>query len=372
MENLTELEINLGNLSQNIRNLKDLIKKDTQFMAVVKANAYGHGLVEISKAAVEAGADWLGVACLDEAVKLREAGIHKPILILGEVLNDDLRTAANKDISVALISLAKIREVAEINFDRPLKVHLKIDTGLNRLGIEKEEIPEAVRILSSHKNIIIEGVYSHLASVEENDLAYTKAQIKNFKEAIKVLKQNNIDNVIKHIAASAATMIMKDSRFDMVRCGIAIYGLWPSKEIKKTFNHPDFLSPALTFKTQIIQIKKVKKGEKVGYGGSFKVDRNMTIGIIPVGYTEGIDRGLSNIGEVLVSGERCPIIGRICMNMTIIAITNIDIKTSDEVTIIGKQGDEEITAEEIAAKLGTINYEIVARLPEHIKRIYRD
>lgn len=386
MENLAEIEINLENLSQNIKNLKGLIKPKTQFMAVVKSNAYGHGIIEISKAAIEAGADWLGVVNIDEAVELRENNIHKPILILGEVLNDDLRTAANKDISVALISLEKIREVADINFDKPLKVHLKIDTGLNRLGLEAPEISEAIRILKSHKNIIIEGVYSHLASVEENDLAYAKFQIKNFKEAIKILKQNDVDNIMKHIAASAATMVLKESHFDMVRCGITIYGLWPaspdvlfasqggpSDETKKNFDQADFLTSILSYKTQIVQIKKIKKGEKVGYGCDFEAKGDMTIAIIPVGYADGIDRGLSNRGEVLISGTRCPIIGRVCMNMIMVKlpITNDQSpKVGDEVIIIGKDGDEEITADEMAEKLGTINYEIMTHLPAHLPRIF--
>ena len=265
MENLVELEINLENLSQNIKNLKGLLKQETLFMAVVKANAYGHGMTEVSYAAIQAGADWLAVTNIDEAIELREAKIHKPILILGEVLNDDLRTAANKDISVALISLEKIREVSDINFDKPLKVHLKIDTGLNRLGIELAEIPEAVRILKSHRNIIIEGVFSHLASVEKENFDYAKTQVKNFKEAIKILQQNGVQDIIRHLAATAATLLLPDSQFDMVRCGLGIYGLWPSEEIKKSFDHSDFLSPVLEFKTQIVQTKKVSEGEKIGY-----------------------------------------------------------------------------------------------------------
>lgn len=378
MNNLAELEINLENLSQNLRNLKGLLKSETKFLAVVKSNAYGHGIIQVSKSAIEAGADWLGVVNINEAIQLREANIHKPILILGEILNDDLRTAANKDISVPIISVDKARVVADINFDKPLKVHLKIDTGLNRLGIENNEIAEVVRILSSHRNIIIEGVYSHLASVEENDLTYTKFQIKNFKEAIKILKQNGIDNVIKHIAASAATMIIKDSHFDMVRCGIAIYGLWPSKEVKEKYcssSSENFIKPVLTYKTQIVQIKQVIKGEKIGYGCSFIADSNMTIAIIPVGYADGIDRGLSGEGEVLISQTRCLIVGRVAMNMIIIDISNLKpetLKPGLEVTIIGKDGSEEITVDEIAKKLGTINYEIVARLPAHLPRIYRD
>lgn len=370
MKNLSALEINLEKQEKNIQNLKSLLKKETQFLAVVKANAYGHGLVEISKTAIEAGADWLGVVNIDEAIKLREENIHKPILILGDILNDDLRAAANKDISVPIISVAMARQAADTNFDKPLKVHLKIDTGLNRLGLANDEISEVIEMLSSHQNIIIEGVYSHLATVEEKNFDFTKTQNKKFKDAVKILHQNGINNIIKHIAASAATMTLKETHFDMVRCGISIYGLWPSPEIKKEFGRPDFLQPILEFKTQVIQIKKVSAGEKIGYGCTYKAKKEMVIGILPVGYYEGIDRGLSNCGEVLINGVRCPIVGRVAMNMTIIDLTGIDAKSGDEVVVLGKQGDEEITADEIAQKISTINYEIVARLPEHLERRY--
>ncbi len=373
MENLVELEINLENLSQNIKNLKGLLKQETLFMAVVKANAYGHGMTEVSYAAIQAGADWLAVTNIDEAIELREAKIHKPILILGEVLNDDLRTAANKDISVALISLEKIREVSDINFDKPLKVHLKIDTGLNRLGIELAEIPEAVRILKSHRNIIIEGVFSHLASVEKENFDYAKTQVKNFKEAIKILQQNGVQDIIRHLAATAATLLLPDSQFDMVRCGLGIYGLWPSEEIKKSFDHSDFLSPVLEFKTQIVQTKKVSEGEKIGYGCSFEAKNDMKIAIIPIGYYDGFDRELSNRGAVLISGIKCPVVGRVCMSMSIIDISKLisqNSKVGDEVVIIGKQGNAEITVDDLTEKLNTNNYEIVTRLPAHLPRVF--
>lgn len=369
----TYLEINLENLNQNIKNLKGLLKPEIQFLAVVKGNAYGHGIIDVSRAAIISGADWLGVVTIDEAVALREASIHKPILILGEVSTNDFRLAANKDISVPVISLDQARIVADINFDKPLKVHLKIDTGLNRLGLANSEIAEAVKILQSHRNIIIEGVYSHLASVEENDLAFAQAQIKIFKEALKIVEQCGVKNIIRHLAATAATMVLPESHFDMVRCGIGIYGLWPSEEIRKSFDRPDFLLPVLSYKTQLAQVKRVKKGEKIGYGCTYTAKSDMTIGIIPVGYYEGIDRGLSGNGEVLVAGVRCSIVGRICMNMSIIDMSKVESQKSKvgmEVTIIGKDGEGEITVEEIANKLGTINYEIVARLPEHIERRY--
>ena len=366
----TFLEINLDNLQQNLRNLKSLVRPPTQMMAVVKSNAYGHGLVESAKAVSTAGANWLGVVYLEEAMVLRKAGIVKPILVLKSLPIQEIRQAANQDISVPIVSLDQAREVSETSFDKTLKVHLKVETGLNRFGLEVSEIEQVVNLLKTNRNIEIEGIYSHLASVEENDLSHAKIQIDNFKKAIKIVNDLGYENILKHIGATSATLLLPESHFDMVRCGIGLYGLWPSIENKESFGQEDFLAPVLCYKTYLSQIKKIAKGEKIGYGCTYEAKSNMTIGIIPVGYYEGVDRGLSNGGEVLISGSRCPIIGRICMNISIVDISNIDTNVGGEVVIIGKQNDQEITVDEIAEKLGTINYEIVSRLSEYIERRY--
>jgi len=370
---MTYLEIDLENLQNNIKNLKHILKNKAMLMAVVKANAYGHGLIECATSAISGGASWLGVVTLEEALRIRKENIRKPILVLGATKSKDARLAANQDISIAVFSLDQARELSEISFDKPLKIHLKIDTGLNRLGLKLEELAEVVRLIKSNHGMVVEGVYSHLASVEENDLAHAQTQLEKFIEALKTLKSLGIDKIIKHIAATAAVLVLPESHFDMVRCGIGIYGLWPSEEIKNQFGREDFLEPVLSFKTEIVQIKSIEKGQKIGYGCAYEANEDMVIGVIPVGYFEGLDRGLSNCGEVLVSGKRCPIVGRICMNMTIIDISKLKSqisKINSDVTIIGKDGDEENTADEIAEKLGTINYEVVARLPEHLERRY--
>lgn len=366
----TYLEINLENLKNNVKNLKSLLKSETKYMAVVKSNAYGHGLVECAQAASEAGANWFGVVYLDEAMKLRKAGIVKPILMIKSVSVQDARQAANQDISVPIISLVQAHEIADIQFDKPLKVHLKIDTGLNRLGMENSEIESAVKVLKSNTNIVIEGIYSHLASVEEGDMDYTDFQIKNFNESIKIIEELGYKDIIKHLAATSAILLKPEAHFDMVRCGIGMYGLWPSADNKEAFGRDDFLLPVMSYKTSIDQIKEVKAGEKIGYGCTYEAEKDMTIGIIPVGYYEGIDRGLGDMGEVLVGGVRCPIVGRVCMNLSIIELKTESgkSKAGQEVTVIGKSGEEEITAEELADLLGTINYEVVARIPECVER----
>lgn len=404
MNNLRWLEIDLNNLKSNLCNLKSLLKPKTKFMAVVKSNAYGHGIVECSKAAVEAGADWLGVVNIDEAIKLRKSNIKSHIMILGYAEPKDFELAAENNISVAIVNWEQIKKIQKSKFKNKneslkLKIHLKIETGISRLGFTENEWPkliEEIKILP--KNIIIEGIYSHFASVEEYDIAYAQKQIDKFKKFKKIFDSNFTPYAlppkpIYHMAASAATMILPESHFDMVRCGIATYGLWPSKEIKnlKLKNKncgTDFLMPILSYKTKIVQIKNVKRGDYIGYGCTYPVDKPMTIAIIPVGYAEGFNRGFSNpapsgrkSGEIIIKNTKCPIIGRICMNMAIIDISKLVSKISiesiyklyyEEVVLLGKQNSQEITADEWADKLGTINYEITTCLPENIKRIHKN
>lgn len=368
------LEIDTGKLQQNLHNLKNLAK-GKKFLAVVKSNAYGHGLIKASRAFVQAGADWLGVANIFEAFELRQNNILKPILVLNAVAIEDVRLAANQDISVPIFDMEQAKLIESITFDKPLKIHIKIETGLNRLGFKKEQLSELIEILKHNKNIIIEGIYSHFAAVEEENIEYAKVQIEEFKESVRIFERLGIKNILKHMAASAATMVLSESHFDMVRCGISLYGLWPSKEIKEAVNDEGLIEPALSFKSEIVHLTKVEAGAKIGYGCTYQVKKDLITAVIPAGYYDGLNRHLSNPGKkgrVLINGQTCPIIGRICMNMSIIDVTGLHQLPSigDEVVIIGRQRQEEITIDEIAEKIGTINYEIVAKLPEHLERKY--
>lgn len=389
---LSWVEIDTKAIKYNIRNLKSLLRKRVSFMAVIKSNAYGHGLVEFAEESVKNKVDYLGVVNIDEALKLRKAGIKAPIIVLGYVPVSQVREAQEQNIEIPIISHEyAIRLIAE-NFKPKLKVHVKVETGINRMGIQKQNILSIFKELTKSKKIEIAGLYSHLASVEENNFDYTASQFKEFGEIIKILKKYSFRVPKKHIAASGAMLIFPESHFDIVRCGIACYGLWPSEENKKNFYveaDPDwprpFLRPVLSYKTRIIQIKEVGGGF-VGYGCTYRVTRAIRVAILPIGYYEGFDRGLScssgkNItqtersgcGEVLIAGKHCPVVGRVCMNMSIVDISKVnpkDVNVGDEVVIIGRQGKEKITAEEIAQKLDTINYEVVSRIPSHIPRIY--
>ncbi len=392
MNQLKWVEIDKKNIAYNLKNIKSLLRMRTRLMVVVKANAYGHGLVEFAQEAVKNGADYLGVNSIEEALELRKANIIKPVLVLGYTPPEAIEQAALKNIEITVTDPQHAVDIVQAKFTSKIKVHLKVETGVNRLGTKKNNILNVYKELSRVKKTDIIGLYSHLASVEENDLSYTAEQFKEFGEIIDLLKKNNIDIPIKHIAASGAMFVFPESHFDMVRVGISAYGHWSSEENRKTFfdnTSPDtvrpFLKSCLSYKTKIVQIKEVTGGF-VGYGCTHRVTKATRLAVIPVGYHEGYDRGFScssrkvtttersGCGEVLIAGVRCPVVGRVCMDMTIVDVSRINprfLHVGDEVVIIGKQGEIEITAEEIAKKIDTINYEILARIPTDIPRFYK-
>lgn len=376
----TWLEINRLAIAQNVSNLRSLLAPETQFMAVVKANAYGHGLVTVAQMVIAAGADRLGVNTVDEGVVLRQAGIRAPILVLGAVARESLVDAAAHQLAVVVPSydwLADMQPVL-ISLTYPLSVHLKIETGLHRLGLmDRAEALRVIELIQQNPQLIWEGTYSHLAAMEERHDQFSAQQAAVLTVAVNDFRRRGFDPGVVHLAASAGALLDPNLQFAMVRCGIAIYGLWPSTRTQAAFGQSSFLTPALTWKTRIIQIKEVAKGT-IGYGRTYRVRSPMYVAVIPVGYAEGYDRHLSNKGEVLVGGRRCRVLGRVAMNMTMIDVTSIMelrgkkdvVRIGDEVVLIGKQGNEEITADELADKIGTINYEVVTRIPAHLPRVY--
>lgn len=376
----TWLEINRLAIAQNVSNLRSLLAPETQFMAVVKANAYGHGLVTVAQMVIAAGADRLGVNTVDEGVVLRQAGIGAPILVLGAVARESLVDAAAHQLAVVVPSydwLADMQSAFQ-SLTYPLSVHLKIETGLHRLGLmDRAEAIRVIELIQQNPQLIWEGTYSHLAAMEERHDQFSAQQAAVLTVAVNDFRRRGFDPGIVHLAASAGALLDPNLQFAMVRCGIAIYGLWPSTRTQAAFGQSSFLTPALTWKTRIIQIKEVAKGT-IGYGRTYRVRSPMYVAVIPVGYAEGYDRHLSNKGEVLVGGRRCRVLGRVAMNMTMIDVTSIMelrgkkdvVRIGDEVVLIGKQGNEEITADELADKIGTINYEVVTRIPAHLPRVY--
>jgi alanine racemase len=382
MKNKTWVEISKSSLTKNVRAFRSHVGKKTSIMAVVKSNAYGHGLVETARIADSAGASWFGVDNVDEGIVLRKNGIEKSILILGYTLNSRLRDCVDNRLSFVVYNLETAKALRELKLGDSKQhvtrnkalVHIKIETGTTRQGVSGTDLSRLVRELKKMPGVVIEGASTHFANIEDtSDHSYAEEQLQRFREGLSILKKEGIDPPWKHAACSAATVLFPDTYFNLVRLGISMYGLWSSRETlavaKKEHRLMD-LSPVMTWKTVVAQIKRVPKGASIGYGLTGRVTRASRIAVIPVGYWDGYDRGLSNIGAALVRGRRCRVIGRICMNMCMIDVTDVpSVRVEDEVVLLGSQGREKISAEEVARDTGTINYEIVTRINPQIPRI---
>ncbi len=385
IEHKTWVEIDQRNIIYNIKQFKKLIGQKVKLMSIVKSNAYGHGLIEVARIAAKNGAHWLGTDSVDEALKIRQAGIKLPVLVLGYTLNSRLKEALNNDISLVIYNIETVRAMSKIRSKNKFKVHIKLETGTSRQGVLPNQVSDLIEIIKNTANIIIEGVTTHYANIEDTtDHAYAQKQLDAFNKIVTEIEASGIDINLKHTACSAATILYPETHFDMVRVGISQYGLWSSKETQALaksnqsgsessiknklakFN----LKPALTWKAKIAQIKEIKSGTSVSYGLTEKVTKDSKIAIIPIGYWDGYDRKLSSIGHILIKGQRCKVLGRVCMNMMVIDVSNINnIIVEDEAVILGKQNKEEITVEEVAQKTGTINYEIITRINPLIPRI---
>ncbi|RLE14913.1 alanine racemase [Candidatus Aerophobetes bacterium] len=365
----TRVEIDLDSIAYNIHQIRKKVGNKTKIMAVMKANAYGHGAVEVAKVAIDAGAQWLAVALVEEAIQLREAGIQSPILILGSTPPDQVHEVIKYNLSQTVCSRELIETLSNEaqSWNQTAKVHIKVDTGLGRLGIFPEEVAAFVKESSCLEGIEIEGIFTHF-SVADEDKAFTELQIKKFKEVISNLEREKIHIPLKHAANSAAVVGFASSYFNLVRPGIILYGLYPSPEMNRTIP----LKPAMSFKTKITYLKRVPAGYSLSYDRTFTTKRKSLIAILPVGYADGYPRALSNKGEVLIKGKRAPVVGMICMDMTLVDVTHIpDVKVGDEVVLFGKQNGAQISADEIASKSDLINYEILCGISKRVPRIYK-
>ena len=371
----TWVEISRSALTQNVKAFRRYLGSKVSVMAVVKSNAYGHGLVETAKIADRAGASWFGVDNVDEGIALRRSGIKKPILVLGVTRNDRLRDCVANDLSFVIYNLETARHLTCLRLTgrrgSVANVHIKIETGTTRQGIEGENLRRLARLLKKTQGVVIQGASTHYANIEEpTDSSYAKDQLRRFTEGIALLQAEGIDPPLLHTACSAAAILFPDTYFNLARVGISMYGLWPSEETRASAIHSSLrLTPALTWKTVIAQVKRVSKGTPVSYGLTERTTRASKLAILPIGYWDGYDRGLSSIGHVLIRGRRCKIIGRVCMNMCVVDVTDVPrIRVEDEVVLLGRQRGEEITAQDIASKLGTIHYEVVTRINPLITR----
>jgi len=367
----TWIEIDKNALKHNYDVFRSLINPNVKLMAIAKSNAYGHGLIEYAETMAGLGADWLGVDSVIEALKLRAKGLETPILILGHTLAERYNDCAEHDLTIAVSSFEQLKSLAKIQNSK-FKIHLKVDTGMHRQGFQLEEVEKACKEIKQLKNIEANGIFTHFAAAKNPAFPMeTNKQIAQFEEACAIAKKYFGDDLIKHAAATAGALLFPKSHFDMVRIGIGLYGLWTSKESKFYMESKMELKPALSWKTIIAEVKNLKAGECVSYDLTEKLLVDSKIAILPIGYWNGFRRSLSSIGHVLIHGQRAKVLGRVTMDMIIVDVTNIaNVKSGDEVTLIGRDGDLQITADEIASLCDTSNYEIVTQLNPLMRRTY--
>lgn len=376
MSSLEELrpvwaEIDLDGLAHNIKEVRRITNKEAIVTAVVKANAYGHGSIEAAKVFLENGANRLAVATLSEAVELRRADIDAPILILGYTPDSQHKIAVENDIIEAIYTLESAEKLSQVagNLNKKAKVHIKVDSGMGRIGFPPVDSSiDKIEKISKLPNLEIEGIFTHFAKADEVDKAYTGKQFKNYKWVIEKLKDKNIQIPIKHVSNSAATIDLPEYNLNMVRGGIMIYGLYPSDEVDK---EKVSLKPAMTLKAKISHLKEVPEGTGISYGQIFVTKRKSKIATIPIGYADGFTRLLTSKAEVAIKGKRAPIVGKICMDQCMIDVTDIeDVKVGDEVVLFGDGTNGVPHIDEVAEKLGTINYEIVCMVGRRVPRVY--
>lgn len=369
---LNWVEINASALAHNTRVFRALLGKDKILAPPVKGNAYGHGIVNCARIFLENGADFLCVNALVEAEELRHAGIKSPILIIGYVLLSDLKKAIDLDCHLVVYNAETIEHLGALK--KSSKIHLKIETGNHRQGIELSDLPKILEQIRRYPHIQVVGASTHFANIEDRlNHDYALRQLDLFQQAVGIIEQSGIELKYRHCANSAATLILPESHFNFARPGVSMYGFWPSEKTRVAADRLNLnieLKPALTWKTRVVQIKEVKRGDLVGYGCTYKVPRKGRIALLPVGYYDGYPRLFGNTAQVLINGQRAPVVGRICMNITMVDVTHIpDVKLEQEVTLLGREGREEITAEELAEWGQTINYEVVTRINEGVPRV---
>ncbi len=366
MSRPTKCVINLKTLKENFTAIKNHCA--TKVRALVKADAYGHGIIECAKALESIHADYLGVATLEEAKVIRDNNISTPVLCVGAIPVGDEEFAVNIDAEVTITSINEILRLEEAcnKLKKHKNVHIKIDSGMHRLGVRPgEDLEKIINVILNSKFIKLKGVFTHFASSDSRDKSYTVMQTQTFLKAVEQIKNKDLDFII-HCSNSGGILSYPELKFDMVRAGIMLYGYYPSDEVEKTVE----ITPVLSFETAIVAVNKVFSGEKISYGGTFTAEKDMLVAVLPVGYGDGYKRLCSNIGYVLVNGKKANILGRICMDMTMVDVTDIPVSVGDKVVLIGKQGENEVTCDDVASWCQTISYEIPLSITNRVKKHY--
>lgn len=364
-------EIDLDALAHNMKEIRRLVREDALVTAVIKADGYGHGAKKIAQTLLDNGADRFAVAVLDEGIELRQAGFEVPVLILG--FTDPERAEEvvkyNLDQTVYSWELAEALSKEAARQNKKAKIHIKVDTGMGRIGLQpNNESVNLIKKISELPNVILEGIFTHFAVADTADKRYTEEQYEKFNWIISELQKQNVEFNVRHCGNSATIIDLPDMHMDMVRAGIILYGLAPSNEVllKKID-----LRQVMSLKVRITHVKEIEAGQSVSYGRKFIASKKSKIASLPIGYADGYTRMLSGKAEALVKGKRVPVVGRICMDQCMIDITGIeDVKVGDEVVLFGRQGKDMIHIDELAEKLGTINYEIVCMISKRVPRVY--
>jgi alanine racemase len=373
MSGLVWVELDAKAPEHNLRQLRRGSAPNVLACAVVKANAYGHGVAPF--ASLLPSADWFGVNSLEEGLQLRSLGISRPVLLLGHVPLADLPAAVEADLSLTVYNRQTIETLSSMeSLPRPARVHVKVDTGTARQGVLPEDVEDFLRLVNNARNVVLEGLSTHYANIEDTlNHEYAEMQIARFNAAIAAADRLGGRPPYIHTACTAAAILFPSTHFTMLRSGIGLYGLWPSRETMVSAREkgeavPDF-RPVLTWKTRIVQMKQVPEGSFVGYGCGYRTMRSTALGVLPVGYSDGYDRALGNRAHVLVRGRRAPVIGRICMNLCMVDLTDVPgPQLEEEVVLLGNSGKETISAETMAEWAGTINYEVVSRISPLLPR----
>jgi alanine racemase len=374
---IERVEIAKRALVGNIGEFRRLIGPRRKFLAVVKANAYGHGLLEVAGIAVAAGVDWLGVNSVEEGTALRRAGIAAPVLVLGYAPLDSLEEAVAGNLRLTVYNRETVARLADLaaRLRRTVRLHIKVETGTWRQGVDPKDLASFVRDVRRRPGLAVEGLSSHFANIEDTTKHdYPRCQLAVYRAAVRDLETGGPRIPLRHMSCTASTILFPEPGFNLARVGIGLYGLWPSKETYLSClldrKEPLSLEPVLSWKAGIAQIKKVPAGADIGYGCTYRTTRPTRLAVVPVGYYDGYDRGLSNTAHVLVRGRRAPVRGRVAMDFFMADVTDVPgAGLEDQVTLLGADGRERITAEDLAALAGTISYEILARINPLVPRI---
>lgn len=366
----TRAEIDLEAIAHNVREFRRIVPGGTRLMAVVKADGYGHGAVAVAHRAVSAGASFLGTALVEEALELRQSGITCPILVLGFTPGEYAALLCEHGIIPTVFSLPEAKAFAAAAFNRggSLPVHVEIDTGMSRSGYSPcENAEDFIETVASLPGLELAGLFTHFASADHDDPEVARWQMGRFWALIKQLENRGLHIPLKHAANSAAALLLPETRLDMVRIGISLYGLYPANRARAAVA----LRPAMTLKTRVVSLKQVPAGTSVSYGCTYTTDKPSLLGTLPVGYGDGYPRLLSNRGQVLIRGRRVPVVGRVCMDQLVVDMIDVpDACLGDEAVLFGRQGGGEITVDEVASWLSTINYEVVTTVSKRVPRVY--